>query len=301
MLCILATPKQMNSFWKICKNFNEIERSLIIRNPKRHRITSILFITTVFCIYTIFYLLDLLTWHANYEKIDCAYTLLKDFIPFYVLKYIMLTEILFFCHLVYFTSFRIVYLVESLKKIIKERIFDVSGFENGEIKVLPPTMTYNMKINDTALRVYQLATVHKKLVETIEIINGTGGFVIVIILFSVMIHLVVSPYFLVSELEKGRNSSMIFVSLQCMWIIAHAGKFFIVMETCNHCGSKSEELFIVVQKLFVQEKVVKTKTALLNLIIQLKLCKTQINILGLFKLDRSLLTGVSNIFFKCKN
>lgn len=61
----------------------------------------------------------------------------------------MLTEILFFCHLVYFTSFRIVYLVESLKKIIKERIFDVSGFENGEIKVLPPTMTYNMKINDT--------------------------------------------------------------------------------------------------------------------------------------------------------
>lgn len=33
-----------------------------------------------------------------------------------------------------------------------------------------------------ALRVYQLATVHKKLVETIEIINGTGGFVIVVYL-----------------------------------------------------------------------------------------------------------------------
>lgn len=28
MLCILATPKQMNSFWKICKNFNEVSSIL---------------------------------------------------------------------------------------------------------------------------------------------------------------------------------------------------------------------------------------------------------------------------------
>ncbi|CAG9863981.1 unnamed protein product [Phyllotreta striolata] len=284
--CVVTTPVKTKMLWKICELFNAVEKELVIKCPKKHRTASILSIAAVLLTYTIFYLIDL-TWNLFYGKINAVFAT-----PFYLLKYIMLNEILFFCHLVHFVKIRIRYLTKALRAIITRRIFDLSTFRNGEIAMLPPAQTNNDKINNTALRVFDLAKTYRKLHEAVSLLNGGEEITIVVILFCVMLHLIVSPYFLLTELTKNpAERSLSFVGLQFMWVMTHAGKFVIIMETCHYCTSEAEDLFNVAQNLFAEEKVEKTKKALFIFIQQLKMCKIELKVFGLFKLDRSVLTG----------
>ncbi|XP_072387210.1 gustatory receptor for sugar taste 43a-like [Diabrotica undecimpunctata] len=252
---------------------------------------SIIFIFSVIFTYICVYILDIYTWNTNFDAIDGFFILFIDYVPYYILKIIMLNQILFFCHMIYFIKLRLAILNTYVMKITTQKIFGISIIQNGEIKVLPPNCTNNEKLNDVAKRVLQLTNVYRTLYETVDIISTTGGFGIGIVMFFLMVHLITTPYFVFSELAKGSNENVEFLALQVLWTVAHSGKFFVIMETCNQCVSEAEETLKVIQKLLVQETLSKIKRALLIFLITCTNCRVEVNINALFKIERSILTG----------
>lgn len=122
-------------FIKLITNF-QIEYSISIKEPEAFRTKSLVLIVSFLTIYSFVYILDLVIWHFQYNRIESWKIFLKDYAAFYIFKYIILNEILLFCHMVYFIKIRLIFLNDYLYTTVVEKMGITSKFKNGEIKVL---------------------------------------------------------------------------------------------------------------------------------------------------------------------
>ncbi|CAH2019791.1 unnamed protein product [Acanthoscelides obtectus] len=109
-------------------------------------------------------------------------------------------------------------------------------------------------------------------------------------MFSVLLHLTVTPYFLLTEIQKG--GSTLFIVLQSCWVFVHCLKFYAIIDRCDVCQNEADKILDSVQRVladYAEESPL--KSALIRFAMQLSQCQIRFNTSGLFALDRSIFTS----------
>nr|CAH7714827.1 unnamed protein product [Callosobruchus chinensis] len=289
LFCVVSNPFKMISIWKMCSLISEVEKVIHIRNNKTYIRKSILSIIGMLVGFVLFYSFDIVTWHVSLKRIESFKSFFESFFCFYVLKFIMLGEILLFCHTVYFLQIRLIALREHFLDVVQDKIVVVTDFKNGEMQICPYVLAAKSNANK-ANSILEIAKCQKRIYDASEIINSTPGFGIVIIMFSILLHLTVTPYFLLTEIQKG--GSTLFIVLQSCWVIVHCLKFYAIIESCDMCQNEGDKMLDNVQRVladYAEESPL--KSALIRFAMQLSQCEIRFNTSGLFSLDRSIFTS----------
>nr|AOG12939.1 odorant receptor [Eogystia hippophaecolus] len=90
----------------------------------------------------------------------------------------------------------------------------------------------------------RLAALHGTLCEVVQRIDASYGLPLIVILISTLLHLIVTPYFLIMEIIVSTNR-VHFLVLQFLWCATHLLRMFVVVEPCHYTimeGKRTEEL-----------------------------------------------------------
>ncbi|VEN40865.1 unnamed protein product [Callosobruchus maculatus] len=178
VFCVVSNPFKIASIWKMCSLISEVEKVIHIKNNKTYIRKSIISIIGMVVGFLLFYSFDIITWHVSLKKIDTFKSFFESFFCFYVLKFIMLGEILLFCHTVYFLQIRLLALREHFMDVVQDKIVVVTDFKNGEMKISPYVLAAKSNANK-ANSILEIAKCQKRIYDASEIINSTPGFGIV--------------------------------------------------------------------------------------------------------------------------
>ncbi|XP_029665840.1 gustatory receptor for sugar taste 43a-like isoform X3 [Formica exsecta] len=74
----------------------------------------------------------------------------------------------------------------------------------------------------------QLMTVHASLCDTVSLINTAYGVVVLAITITCLIHLIITPYFLIMEADGRREP--LFLAVQGLWCIFHIWRLLIIVQ-----------------------------------------------------------------------
>lgn len=122
----------------------QVEDTISIKQSEKYRRKSLLFICCFLTAYFFIYVYDLLSWHLKYQKIDSIDVLFKAYLPYYFLKFIMLNQILLFCHMVYLLKIWLFCLNDYLSKSATDETASRLNFNNGEIKIISGSTKKNI-------------------------------------------------------------------------------------------------------------------------------------------------------------
>uniref|UniRef100_A0A0K8TVM8 Gustatory receptor n=1 Tax=Epiphyas postvittana TaxID=65032 RepID=A0A0K8TVM8_EPIPO len=125
-------------------------------------------------------------------------------------------------------------LVDSLPGAQLEHPVIIRKTVNGEPRLIVPPCE--------AIR--RLAALHGALCEVVQRIDCSYGLPLIVILLSTLLHLIVTPYFLIMEIIVSTNR-IHFLVLQFLWCVTHMLRMFVVVEPCHYTvmeGKMTEEL-----------------------------------------------------------
>lgn len=74
----------------------------------------------------------------------------------------------------------------------------------------------------------QLMTVHASLCDTVMLINAAYGVVALVITITCLIHLIITPYFLIMEADGRREP--LFLAVQGLWCIFHVWRLLMMVQ-----------------------------------------------------------------------
>ncbi|KAM0728547.1 Gustatory receptor for sugar taste 43a [Formica fusca] len=114
----------------------------------------------------------------------------------------------------------------------------------------------------------QLMTVHASLCDTVSLINTAYGVVVLAITITCLIHLIITPYFLIMEADGRREP--LFLAVQGLWCIFHIWRLLIIVQPTYATTMQGK----------------KTAVLLLHRSLEFSAC-------GLFTLDRTLVTSIA--------
>lgn len=73
-----------------------------------------------------------------------------------------------------------------------------------------------------------LMTVHASLCDTVTLINAAYGVVALVITITCLIHLIITPYFLIMEADGRREP--LFLAVQGLWCIFHIWRLLMIVQ-----------------------------------------------------------------------
>jgi len=74
----------------------------------------------------------------------------------------------------------------------------------------------------------QLMSVHASLCDTVILINAAYGIVTLVIAITCLIHLIITPYFLIMEADGRREP--LFLAVQGLWCIFHIWRLLMIVQ-----------------------------------------------------------------------
>ncbi|GBP54883.1 Gustatory receptor for sugar taste 43a [Eumeta japonica] len=92
--------------------------------------------------------------------------------------------------------------------------------------------------------VRRLAVLHGSLCDVVNQLGASYGLPLLVILLSTLLHLIVTPYFLIVELMVS-TQRLHFLVLQFLWCATHLLRVFVIVEPCHYTvdeGKRTEEL-----------------------------------------------------------
>ncbi|KAJ0172932.1 hypothetical protein K1T71_011108 [Dendrolimus kikuchii] len=138
----------------------------------------------------------------------------------------------------------------------------------------------------------RLAALYGTLCEVVNRVDESYGLPLVVILLSTMLHLVVTPYFLIMELIVSTNR-VHFLVLQFLWCATHLLRMFIIVEPCHYTiaeGKRAERLVCKLMTSVPSTGVLPSRLKLFSR--QLMLRSAVYTPLGMCTLDRPLVASV---------
>ncbi|XP_049878938.1 gustatory receptor for sugar taste 43a-like [Pectinophora gossypiella] len=138
----------------------------------------------------------------------------------------------------------------------------------------------------------RLASLHGTLCEVVRRINDSYGLPVVVILISTLLHLIVTPYFLIMEIIVSTNR-IHFLILQFLWCATHMLRMFVVVEPSHYTiseGKRTEELVCRLMMAAPSTGVLPSRLELFSR--QLLLQNVSYSPLGMCTLDRPLVASV---------
>ncbi|KAK9886323.1 hypothetical protein WA026_015835 [Henosepilachna vigintioctopunctata] len=139
-------------------------------------------------------------------------------------------------------------------------------------------------------RISSLLKVHSFIFNAVISINDCFGYPLLFIMISCLLHLVVTPFFLIT----GPQRKPLFVLLQVCWILVHLGRLLIIVEPTHRCIQEHEKTNPLIVHLLsiVEEQEMRRKLEVFAT--QGQLCVIHFSLCGIVTIRRSLLASIAS-------
>ncbi|XP_029179003.1 gustatory receptor for sugar taste 43a-like, partial [Nylanderia fulva] len=296
----------------------ECDEKMGILSPKKlQRVTIILTLISLSYI-IILSCLDIYTWKYQIKlnkKLDDRSVL--NYFPLYFMYIVIVMMELQFAIIVYNVGQRFFRINKSLENILKSSKITNQFRKDlglaGDLRNQGQLITYiqqemmgntrlfrKSKIMDSTAandnrsftdRISQLLTVHSSLCDTVSLINSAYGVVILVITITCLIHLVITPSFLIMEADITREP--LFVAVKGLWCVFHTWKLLIIVQPTYTTTMQGKKTAILISQLLTVSHDREGTKQLEIFSLQLLHRPLEFSACGLFTLDRTLVTSIA--------
>ncbi|XP_044260941.1 gustatory receptor for sugar taste 43a-like [Tribolium madens] len=277
---ILTSPLKLSYFWKMLAGFGRIEQVLPSYYPpeEKNRCLWGVVIFLVLASSVIFF--DFVVWGLSVSDLGVFF---KRFLTVYVSYFLIFVQQIPFCFFVRLIRLKI----EDLNGAFRAGLERAQNMENQWISVMKKVK--QQKVVLTYERLNDFMRLVEEIEEVIEAINGFYGVHTLFILFSCLLHLVVTPYYLLIEVIN--DGYLPFILLQIAWIILHLIRLMVIVEICQRCIDEYQVTTNLVLKLLTSPILPDIKEQVEILAVQVSNKKIKFSSFGMLKISRSLLTS----------
>nr|CAI5846902.1 unnamed protein product [Callosobruchus analis] len=293
---IAAMPCRMRRYFKILKISGLIETILPQKNVKKYKRKSITLIVLIYIGLSSVIVLDMIIWEKEALKEDEANSYIKSYLPYYILYYIFITQEMYISHIIYLLNLKLVTLNIHLEASdFPSFLFNIkmlNKYIDAPHLCTVPDRNCLTVLNKKFLeeRMYHLLDVHKNILLGVNTVNNSFSNGLVLMMFSCLIHLVITPYFLLAEIVKP-DCDVAFSFLQVVWIVTHIARLLIIVEPCQSCSLEGQRTITLLCDLLgkcdIKDNTRKVVKVFLTQALQQPVKFTCFH---LFNLDRSVLT-----------
>ncbi|XP_034948469.1 gustatory receptor for sugar taste 43a-like [Chelonus insularis] len=154
-----------------------------------------------------------------------------------------------------------------------------------------PEWTNERDAAEIADSLSQLISIHSSLCDINLLINKAFGFPILVVGITCLLHLIITPYFLMMEANNEREGIFIFV--QCLWCILHIYRMLMVVQPCYATTKESKNTAVLISQLLTYSWQPDVRKQLEIFSLQLLHRPLNFSACGLFSLDRALVTSMA--------
>ncbi|XP_043265030.1 gustatory receptor for sugar taste 43a-like [Colletes gigas] len=139
----------------------------------------------------------------------------------------------------------------------------------------------------------ELITIHSSLCDVVSLINSTFGMVILAVSVTCLLHLIITPYFLI--LQANEKHEWIYLIVQCMWCIFHVSRMLIIVQPSYFTIAEGKRTAVLVSQLLSSNFKADDRQQLEIFSLQLLHRPLEFSACGLFSLDRTLITSIAGV------
>ncbi|KAL0130426.1 hypothetical protein PUN28_002241 [Cardiocondyla obscurior] len=176
---------------------------------------------------------------------------------------------------------------KQLTAYIQHEIVNVRMFRKAKIMDSTPTND-GKSLTDS---VSQLMTVHSSLCDTVMLINAAYGIIVLVIAITCLIHLIITPYFLIMEIDRRRDKT--FLTAQGLWCVFHVWRLLIIVQPTYAATTQAKKTAVLVSQLLSTSRDKEGRKQLEIFSLQLLHRPLEFSACGLFTLDRTLVTSIA--------
>ncbi|XP_018398189.1 PREDICTED: gustatory receptor for sugar taste 43a-like [Cyphomyrmex costatus] len=137
----------------------------------------------------------------------------------------------------------------------------------------------------------RLMTVHASLCDIVMLINAAYGVVALMITITCLIHLIITPYFLIMEADGRREP--LFLAVQGLWCIFHIWRLLMIVQPTYATTTQGKKTAVLVSQLLSMSPDKENRKQLEMFSLQLLHRPLEFSACGLFTLDRTLITSIA--------
>ncbi|XP_045454314.1 gustatory receptor for sugar taste 43a-like [Melitaea cinxia] len=322
---VYGAPKRMRNMLKFMESVASVDNSIGAHYSlvTERKLCAILLAILIF--FSVLIADDFCFYALQAKKMDRQWDVVTNYIGFYLLWYVvMILELQFaFTALSVRARFQAVNdaLVLTARHISVpvEKINDPASLNIFAIRAAPesrrrannvtllvdsmPGKEHAVIIRNTVTKeqklvvppceaIRRLACLHSALCNVVHRIDNSYGLPLIVILISTLLHLIVTPYFLIMEIIVSTHR-IHFLVLQFLWCATHIIRMFVVVEPCHYTiteGKRTEELVCRLMTSTPSTGMLPSRLELFSR--QLMLQSISYSPMGMCTLDRPLIASV---------
>ncbi|XP_003701221.2 gustatory receptor for sugar taste 43a isoform X2 [Megachile rotundata] len=165
-----------------------------------------------------------------------------------------------------------------------QRQFELTSYQI--FRKLPDNSNYVKRISELRL-------IHSSLCDTVSVINDTFGTVILAVTVTCLLHLIITPYFLI--IQAGEKHEWIFLFVQGGWCIFHVARMLMIVQPSYYAVAEGKKTAILVSRLLSSSFETEVRRELEIFSLQLLHRPLEFSACGLFPVDRTLITSIAGV------
>ncbi|XP_015836206.1 gustatory receptor for sugar taste 43a [Tribolium castaneum] len=284
---IVVTPFKIKHLWRLLASFHKIDAMVAPKKAQNER--KIVIVSMVVAILCVLYVLtyELYLWGEVSSKNGQFWVFMKRYFILFSTYFMVFIE-----EMPYWNFIRLIRRrIEALNEVLGKGL-DV--FRNVTKLWITPVKLNKKNSGSFGILSYEkvvnLMKMYELIGDSVDAANDFCGVSILCIMFSCLIHLVVTPYFLLVEVANG--GFFFFIFLQFSWTMLHCGRLMVIVETCQYCLDEHQKTVELVFKLLSCELQEDVKDQMKLFALQLSGRKVRFTSFSMMKFNRSLLTAI---------
>ncbi|KAF3429918.1 hypothetical protein E2986_13202 [Frieseomelitta varia] len=286
VVCIVGSPFRWKYLQLVMNKLIEVDGKIGVTSPKRARRFTI---CLTICSLTYLWfnsIIDFYTWNRKTENKMITDKGPINYAPLYLMYTVIISTEIQYTVATYNVGRRFVRLNDNLKSLL-----DASNSSNDN------AIGYFRKFSETESKscngISDLIMVHSLLCDAVSLINTTFGVVLLAVTVTCLLHLVITPYFLILQVTKASEKhEWIFLFVQAGWCIIHITRMLIIVQPSYSTVAEGKRTATLVSQLLSCSFDADTRRELEIFSLQLLHRPLEFSACGLFSLDRNLITSV---------
>ncbi|KAJ3618366.1 hypothetical protein MTP99_006368 [Tenebrio molitor] len=287
---ILVTPFKLKHLWRILECFHKIDAVVPQKSVKKERRRTIVSILIAISCVLFVLTYELYLWGEISDKSGLLWVFMKRYFILFSTYFMVFIQEMPYWNFASLIRKRI----EGLNQCLESGL---EVFKNLTKLWITPVKTKDRNKRSSESfgvlsydRVVNLMKMYELIGDSVDATNDFCNVSILFIMFSCLLHLVVTPYFLL--VEVANNGYFIFIFLQFSWTMLHCGRLMVIVETCQYCLDEHQKTVDLVFKLLSCELPEEVKDQLKVFALQLSGRKVKFSSFSMMKINRSLLTAI---------
>ncbi|XP_050597291.1 gustatory receptor for sugar taste 43a-like [Bombus affinis] len=317
VVCIVGSPFRWKSLQLVINKLIEVDRKIGVSSAKKARRFTICLTICSLVLLWFNSCLDFYSWSRKTKNETLTDKGPINYAPLYVMYTVIISTEIQYSVATYNIGQRFVRLNSSLKSMLdtnnsnnddaigyfrkfSERANDIGDKKGWNItpkrQLVLGSYRLSRKMDESKTYVSsisELIMVHSLLCDTVSLINAAFGVVLLAVTISCLLHLVITPYFLI--VQANEKHEWIFLVVQVGWCIFHISRMLIIVQPSYSTVAEGKKTAALVSQLLSCCFEADARRELEIFSLQLLHRPLEFSACGLFSLDRNLITSIAGV------